>query len=495
METNVCILYEDNWNDWHKYQTLYQVHLFDENGQRTHLGEIKIGQDPIDNRPALKREFEHLEPEFFSLGQSSYYYENLNKLGPVKREKFLRALRDIALDLDLLKLVEELNVTKDSLMRSVTRTEVNGQFHRIASGGARLTEYNFEFQTGSRAPSFEVFPDSSPPSNVHVLIGANGAGKTTTLNKMARTFVQSASDSPAKFVFHETDVPAVPFAIELNTFANVVSVSFSAFDTFAELVPDVNEGKYKYIGINKLGGSKGDRPMPKEWQELALEFGKSLENCCSARDKLQRWQTAIARLESDTVFQSSGIGSLPERHKIDDVSEGEFRENASRIFSQLSSGHKIALLTITRLVELVEERTLVLFDEPEAHLHPPFLSSLIRAISELLINRNGVAIIATHSPVVLQEVPQNCVWKLRRVSLAAVDVEFERPRIETFGENVGVLTHEVFRLEVTYSGYFSLLREQVEKLPDYDFVLGSFKNQMGMEGRAILRALIANRKR
>lgn len=48
----------------------------------------------------------------------------------------------------------------------------------------------------------------------------------------------------------------------------------------------------------------------------------------------------------------------------------------------------------------------MLIDEPEGHLHPPLLSAFVRALSELLVNRNGVAIIATHSPVVLQEVPR-----------------------------------------------------------------------------------------
>jgi hypothetical protein len=49
----------------------------------------------------------------------------------------------------------------------------------------------------------------------------------------------------------------------------------------------------------------------------------------------------------------------------------------------------------------------------------------IRALSDLLINRNGVCIIATHSPVVLQEVPRSCVWKVRRTN---VRVEADRPR-------------------------------------------------------------------
>ncbi|MEK5757114.1 AAA family ATPase, partial [Acinetobacter variabilis] len=76
-----------------------------------------------------------------------------------------------------------------------------------------------------------------------------------------------------------------------------------------------------------------------------------------------------------------------------------------KLFGQLSSGHKIVLLILTRLVETVDEATLVLIDEPESHLHPPLLSAFMSALTELLEDRNGVAIIATHSPVVVQEVP------------------------------------------------------------------------------------------
>ena len=56
-----------------------------------------------------------------------------------------------------------------------------------------------------------------------------------------------------------------------------------------------------------------------------------------------------------------------------------------KIFNGLSSGHKIVLLTITKLVEMVSEKTLVILDEPELHLHPPLLSSFIRSLSHLLI--------------------------------------------------------------------------------------------------------------
>jgi predicted ATP-binding protein involved in virulence len=149
------------------------------------------------------------------------------------------------------------------------------------------------------------------------------------------------------------------------------------------------------------------------------------------------------------------------------------------------------LLTITRLVDLVDERTLVLLEEPEGHLHPPLLSAFIRTLADLLIKRNGVAIIATHSPVVLQEVPKSCVTLLRRAGSVSMA---EKPLIETFGENVGVLTREVFGLEVTTAGFHQLLRNAVElEGLDYQGVVGRFGGQLGAEARAIAQALIADR--
>lgn len=195
-------------------------------------------------------------------------------------------------------------------------------------------------------------------------------------------------------------------------------------------------------------------------------------------------EKALEMLEADPNFKEAEIASI-----ADIENEDEFESTSSNVFSKLSSGHKIVLLTITRLVETIEERSLVLIDEPEAHLHPPLLSAFIRVLSELLIDINGVAIIATHSPVILQEVPKSCVWKLRRTGIEAIA---ERPETESFGENVGALTREVFGLEVTNSGFYKLLKDVVKNEKNYNAVLNYFNGQLGMEARSIVMALIAD---
>ena len=80
----------------------------------------------------------------------------------------------------------------------------------------------------------------------------------------------------------------------------------------------------------------------------------------------------------------------------------------------MSSGHKIILLTVVNLVNFVEEKTLCNHGiEPEEHLHPRLYQLLFGHYQSLMSYRNGVAIIATHSPVIVQEVPRRCVWKIR----------------------------------------------------------------------------------
>ena len=72
-------------------------------------------------------------------------------------------------------------------------------------------------------------------------------------------------------------------------------------------------------------------------------------------------------------------------------------------------------------------------------------------------------------------------------------VDVERPEIETFGENIGILTREVFGLEVTNSGFHKMLRDSVGEYESFDEVLRRFGGELGGEAKAIVRALLAAR--
>lgn len=492
--SNHALLLEDNWDDWFRFSTLYTLVIFDERGERHDIGGIKIGQFAMEEgqrRAQIPEEFDTLDERFFSLGQDDSYYEALTGLGPEMRERVLRALCDVALDADLFERALSEKVMGTSLLRSVGRSTVVGQFRRMATGGVRLTSFRFCY-TGRRRSirvepltlSFIVAPESYPPTNVHVLIGRNGVGKTTLLNEMTRAIVDPDANKREVGTFD-----AELSEGENSRFTSLVSVTFSAFDPFEPLPnrQDRSHGvRYAYIGLKFATKDKDGRPKPPKTPDaLSGDFVSSVL-ICQQSGKVERWKRALEMLQADPIFRDADVSALA---SADLEGEG-LKAEARRIFKNLSSGHKIVLLTITRLVETVEEKTLVLLDEPEAHLHPPLLSAFVRALSDLLINRNGVAVIATHSPVVLQEVPKSCVWMVRR---SGTRVVADRPEIQTFGENVGLLTREVFGLEVVQSGFHKMIRDVVAGRPDYQHVLRRFNDELGDEARAIILGLIAER--
>src|SRR5712671_6017910 len=126
-----AFLITDDWDDWFKYSTLYSLVFVDAQGERHNLGGVKIGQFAMvdgQRRPTIPETFERLGDQFFSLGQDDSYYENLNNLGGEIRDQILAGLRDVALDLTLFDRALPEKVTGVSLLRSVSRSTVRGQF-------------------------------------------------------------------------------------------------------------------------------------------------------------------------------------------------------------------------------------------------------------------------------------------------------------------------------------------------------------------------------
>lgn len=480
-------LVSDSWDDF-GFKTLWQLFLVKDH-QVHEIGYVKIGS--LRDLKALPKDFKTLSADYFSLGQGEEYYENLNKVenGSLRRS-VLEGLRDVALNLDLFNEALKHRITQTSLLRSVREITVRTQLHRMALGGVRLSPYSFSYRTaefnrdGERVTptslDFEVHPESSPKSNVHVIVGRNGVGKSFMLHDIT-TALTRPGDSAGDLDFRDTGDDRL-----VGQFTNVVSVAFSAFDAFEPLRDQSSRNDavhYTYIGLKTIPKSSGSPTTIKDHIALASQFGTSLKKCVET-GRLPRWQNILGFLKSDPLF-AEYVDRLVE------LDSHSIRDQAREVFGGLSSGHKIVLLTLTKLVETVEEASLVLLDEPESHLHPPLLSAFMRALSELLESRNAAAIVVTHSPVVVQEVPSNCVYI---VNQAGLGTRATRPRIETFGENVGTLTQEIFGLEVTAAGFHRTLREAVDEVVSrgggYADVLDHFEARLGGEARALVQTML-----
>jgi predicted ATPase len=505
---NTAYLQIDYWNDF-SFVTMFYLSVHDENGQKHEIGDVKIaskGQETTTSTfSLLGTSFSHLEEVYFSLGQSVDYYQKLSNLPMPLKEEILKALNDMVFNPSFIDIAQNENVFRTSLLRDLSLSVIKGQFNRALLGYPPLTDFKFSFvrpeqkdMSGVRL-DFKVKESSKPSTNIHAIIGRNGVGKTTLLNNMIDAIIRKEKTESVflnKMGDQETTISS-------DYFSSLVSVSFSAFDPFEppEEQHDPSKGTcYFYVGLKDIKSPEIHRTI----ESLRKDCAEALADCFRRKDKAARWRSAIAKLGSDENFDNMRLEILEEkyhevRRQTPANKQSDSREFIEKYFlsvnpflRKMSSGHAIVLLTITRLVATVEEKTLVLLDEPESHLHPPLLSAFIRALSDLLYDRNGVAIIATHSPVVLQEIPKSCVWKINRVGLSTV---CSRPERQTFAENVGVLTREVFGLEVVRSGFYDLLISSVSKDKEYEEILEEYGGQLGMEGRAILKALVVYRSK
>ena len=491
------ILIHDNWDDWFQYETQCNVHYVSYDGNVIYIGEVKIGQLKMEDKQrsaSYPNSFTRLPNDCFSLGQSEDYYDKIKSLFNEKnRIDFYISIRDISYDLDLFSQVKDQNVTKVSLMRSVTKFMIKQQFHRIAVGNARLTSYDIEYtypsQNIENPPilTFHVEPDSCPPTNIHVIIGRNNVGKTYLIKHFIAAAYDNTSNAQQNGVLRTTNNNTGRLVnSRTQAFANILCVSFSPFDNYEEIIK-LHKSKEKSMPFSFIGLNINEK------MGLSTDFVSSLVKCQCSKRKMQLLSNALCLLETDPIFSQSGLHEMMDLQCNDDNNVNQSKENqiaVQKIYNRLSSGHQVIMISLIQLVERITERTLVILDEPENHLHPPLLSAFIRALSDLLINQNGVAIVATHSPVILQEVPKSCVWRINR---SGYEVSTNRLDIESFGATIGSLTHEVFGLEVNNSGFHKMLIDEINNGLEYNQIVDKFNNELGDEAKSLLRTMIHER--
>ena len=351
-----AFLVRDNWDDWRKYRTQFYLIVVDDSGEKHDIGSVKIGQvglrpasivEPGQRAPSVPVSFDNLGAEFFSVGQGEDYYLSLNQLSDALKTQVLVGLRDVAFDLEIFDANLAETVMTESLLRDVYESNVRFRLNRITRGDAQLTRFSFNYTlpviegVPPATMSFEVAPDSMPPTNVHVLIGRNGVGKTQCMRGLAQSLLNRRADEDKGLG------KMVLFSDAGNdwSFAGVLLISFSAFDDF-ELRPLEGDAiRSTQVGLRRSLIQNGQsRSILKSPSDLATDFRDSLNQCRHGL-KVDRWRSAVRTLETDDLFAEANITALL------DLPDDNFRDGAAELlFSRLSSGHAIVLLTVTRLV-------------------------------------------------------------------------------------------------------------------------------------------------
>ncbi|MEK6491399.1 AAA family ATPase [Klebsiella grimontii] len=469
------------WNDF-GFVTTFLLYV-SQDWDLIKIGELKIGfigqNDNVETKDLIRDGVESLASNFFSLGQSPEYYHNLGYLHSASKNLILNALNDIPFNYDRLDKIENELVFQKSLSRYVSVSSIV-QFREILDGYDSQKAFGLKLNLGcSVNPEFNVYRDSKPPTNIHVLIGRNGVGKSHLL----RTIVNNI-DKDNGIITNDNglNVSAANFGLILYFSLGIFDKPFEGV-IFNKGDFNTNQAKKRYIGIfDYTSGELKDLE-----NDLALEFSQALYSCLYGSEiKKRLWSKAVESLEIDVNFRELNLSNLEK------ISQQDLRTQSVNFFKSLSSGHSAVIYNLTHIIELIENKTICIFDEPENHLHPPLLSAFIRTLSDILSENNGMAIIATHSPVILQEIPRSCIWKMHRFNGDIVD--YARPNIETFGESVGEITAEVFNLDIRDSGFYALLEKDSLRENSAEAVVQSYKNQIGFEGRAVIYSTFNNKE-
>ncbi|WP_420365105.1 AAA family ATPase [Curtobacterium sp. L3-7] len=479
----VVHLQRSSWDDY-GFGTTFAVSVWSGTEYKA-IGVTKIGRRGMTSSGAYGPEtvgtpldefFQELDTSYVSVGQDiNFYYNLVHQCGYDSALQVLRSLRDLSvIDDDLDALIDE-TVVRRSLLRSVSLPTIQDQYRRFLESGRALHAFSLTYVLDTETPDspsieFKVDPSRSLSNNVQVIIGANGVGKTTLLRNLRWAFDDSDANkySPQRCRLSEND-----------RLSALVSVSFSAFDVFEpEDRSESAQAKFRVTNVRLpwLAGLGDGRSGTAVADQQDKAFGDLIRDCLS--DRAERLLKAFGLLaEADLILAGHGIDQEELLPKL--------------IFSELSSGHKIVLLAIANIVRFCDEKTLVLVDEPESHLHPPLLGAFTSALSYIMEETNGLAIVATHSPVVLQEVTADCAWCLWNYDGV---VGARNPSVQTLGENVGLLTREVFGLEIAQSGYHKKISEIAARAESYEEAVGKYGGFLGDEAKLILRSIMLGAK-
>lgn len=464
-------LYDDT-REGHRNKKLFHMVYYSSDGLEIEVGDIKLYRFSAKNQGADDGENQFLYGEVkldentCSLGQGLSYYRNLKHALPQQYMLILKHLNDAAMCVDVRKRVLRNEHVRNAMLRDSSAEKAFYQANEVLQTN-RIDRKNMSFSYLVQVPyaskkvrlSFNFQEQKDIPYRMNILIGKNGTGKTQILTQLANEISGLSGWSRWK-----------AFRGQRPMFDKVISISYSAFDRFHKR-PSIKDeyfsNSYVYCGIQSEHG-------PLTYEELRKQFRESYDEI-EKKDRRDVWKIIVQEILGSEVAEKYEYGF-------------SWRDENTKY--SLSSGQNILLCTITEVVAKIEEESLILFDEPELHLHPNAIASMMRTFYKLLESFNSYAIFATHSPLVVQETPSAYVHVLNRIDDTLM---VSKPQLECFGENVTNITNEIFDVSSSESNYKTVLERLSRKMP-YEEVLDLFDGKLSFHAMIYLKSCYESNK-
>jgi hypothetical protein len=464
-------------------------------------------------------EGEYPDEDFCSLGEVAYYEFLKKYLSYKNRQKWFTRSRDLAYNTSVLeKFAIEYSKKSDlhgqtldftppnseyhsflysSFLRTTTLKEIKEVFHPLTVFGYsnstvhysgdgkniiqavddRETSINYSFKEDGidkGALNFKKNRKSKLPMNVYAVVGGNGSGKSYKINQIISEHM--AGDKKFSQILH----------FSLSPFDNIINFDK---DGSRKEISDKGKDSDGEIIYEKVGFVSVKYPpileVLKKAEALALTdvkkylYQKSSKYLVAENTLKEGFEGKISIKESFSYYiQNLLIDLIASEDKlkmwgdclnfftfeswVDDIinafQDRNISKNDIEKIDTLSSGQATILLYITKLISSINQGSLVIFDEPETFMHPPMVKAFIRAVSELVDNNKAFCLMATHSPVIIQEIPHCNVYKL--------DSNHELTNIyyKTYGQNLDTLYKNIYGVELQQTGYNSFFNDRKEEI-------------------------------
>jgi len=467
-----CFLLEyNNWDDY-SHKTSMSLYYLKSLRQRSNIGSIKLmKKDELITWDILEDKFYNLSNEYCSLGQTRDYYKTLKTEFPKTYHSVLLALRDAAMFPKISEEYEDDYIFRHSLIRYNAAEEVFRTI-RYELNGDKIKDY-FKFNYAFKPPFSEDTINLYFNFEYHVplehriiaIIGKNGTGKTSILSSLINLFSKQEESN---------NVDKKP------VFGKYFTVSYSVFDRFD--VPKPHAAfNYVYCGLKNADGTLISDEV--QLQNFYAAAAKIVE-----RDFTYQWYKILKNFLSeehlDLMFPNRQVDLQYTMVKFSSV-------NFTKIKNHFSSGESILIFIITKIVSEIRNDSLILYDEPETHLHPNAISSLMNSLFELVTSFKSFCIIATHSPLIVRELHTNDVFVLKRENS---NLNISRLDKDPFAENLTIITEEIFGNRDVAKHYLDLMKSLVKNGNTYEEILSMIQQNdvpVSLSVRLYLKSLIS----
>lgn len=365
--------------------------------------------------------------------------------------------------------------------------------------------------------AFNFEEDDLFRNRLAVLIGKNGTGKTQLLRAFINGFLSDSDTDPhtrptivepkttfnRMLVFSSVASDVYPRSISIwkgldYAYFSMTASGVGETDAFTESFTDClrDDGKFRFID--------DDRPMFPNTGRMALldkvveklGFSEFIHLPLKIIDGI--YDLSTVQHAGRQYFPFRGAKGLNEKRRLL-LTQAIDKKLRPVLFGigpgerELSSGEMALLRFATQAVGAAERGCLFLFDEPETHLHPNFVSEFVSILNAILVGTKSVAVVVTHSAYVVREVPRQ---RVRVFDLDRRMISIDQPRLQTFGASIDSISQYVFSDTSVSHQYQETLIEWLDTLgPDISIedVLQRFGDQMNSETLSFVARMIAGR--